>query len=195
MPVPTWGQRTSAARIRGGRVRMGTPLIVTIVCEGWMMTCPPWTHVTTAAAVIIAGTAGDLDETFAYRRRHRLRAAAGVELRHHVVDHVLDGSLAVAEALGDLTGRVPVRDEAEHLLLTDGERREREAARLEQLVLGARDRAEEVAEEIGREDAGAGRGRAEARDERVGGQRLLPEVADGAGLDGGEKLSLVGAPR
>src|SRR5262249_2072650 len=81
------------------------------------------------------------------------------ELRHHVVDDVLDGSLAVAEALGDLTGRVPVRDEAEHLLLTDGERREREAARLEQLVLGARDRAWGAAEGVGRRGRRAGGGR------------------------------------
>ena len=81
-----------------------------------------------------------LDKAFADRGGDGLRAAAGVELRDHVVDHVLHRALAVAEPLRDLAGGVAVGDEPQHLLLPNRQRGEREPARLEQLVGGSGDR-------------------------------------------------------
>ena len=80
-----------------------------------------------------AGRSG-LDQSLAHGQGDRLRARARVQLRHHVVDHVLDRPLAVAELLRDLSGGMAGRDQAQHLLLARRQPREGQAARLEDLA-------------------------------------------------------------
>src|SRR5438270_9160244 len=62
-----------------------------------------------------------LDQAFADRLGHSLRACARVELGDDVVDDVLDRPLAVAEPPCDLARRVPGGDEPQHLLLARGQ--------------------------------------------------------------------------
>src|SRR4051812_30834101 len=62
-----------------------------------------------------------LDQALADRERHRLGAAARVQLGHHVVQDVLDGALGVAELLGHLARRMAGRDQRQHLLLAVGQ--------------------------------------------------------------------------
>src|SRR4051795_6481317 len=66
------------------------------------------------------------DQAFAHGVRDGLRAAAGVELGHDIVQDVLHGPLGVAELLRDLAGGMPLGDERQNLLLAlrePGERR------------------------------------------------------------------------
>src|SRR5215218_9729881 len=53
------------------------------------------------------------DEALAHGVRDGLRAAAGVELGHHVVQDVLHGPLGIAQLLCHLAGRVPLGDQRE----------------------------------------------------------------------------------
>src|SRR4051794_15187927 len=91
------------------------------------------------------------DQAFAHGVRDGLRAAAGVELGHDVVQDVLHGALGVAELLRDLARRMALGDQREHLLLALREARERRAA----VAAVGPDPAQEAAEQIGGEDARA----------------------------------------
>ncbi len=145
------------------------------------------------ARALLAKSAACLDQALADGLRDRLRACAGVQLRDHVVDHVLDRPLAVAELLGDLARGVAGRDQPQHLLLARRQPRERQPARLEHLARDAGDSPQEVAEDLGRHHAGAVRGAADAGLERLGRERVLAEIADGAGLHGREHVLFLGA--
>ena len=54
-------------------------------------------------------------------RTRRLASGCGVELRHDVVQDVLDGALGVAELQRDLARRMARRDQRQHLLLAVGQ--------------------------------------------------------------------------
>src|SRR5215207_9924102 len=131
---------------------------------------------------VIAVTNAVSDKAFAHGVRDGLGTAAGVELRHNVVQDVLHGPLGVRELERDLARRVTLRDQRQHLLLALGQAGERRAA---VDALGGHS-PEQVAEEVGRDHAGAaGRG-LDRGGERVRRQRVLAQEADGAGLEGGE---------
>src|SRR3954468_8329042 len=101
------------------------------------------------------------DQALAYRERDRLRAAAGVELGHHVVQHVLDGALGIAELLRDLARGMAGGDERQDLLLAVGQLgRDGPGARA---VLGLLVVREQVLEQIGGDHAGPARRRLDGR--------------------------------
>src|SRR4051794_11753624 len=126
---------------------------------------------------VIAKTNAASDKAFAHRVRDGLGAAAGVELGHHVVQDVLHRPLGIAQLLRHLARRMPLGDQREHLLLAFGQAPEPGLA----VDLG-RDALEQIAQQVGRDDAGpAGRG-LHGGGQRLGGQGVLAEEADGAGL-------------
>src|SRR5690349_1672856 len=61
------------------------------------------------------------DQALTHRERDRLRARAGVQLRHDIVQDVLHGAFGVAQLLGHFTGGMSGRDQREDLLLAVGE--------------------------------------------------------------------------
>src|SRR4051795_6078811 len=91
-----------------------------------------------------------LDEALADGEGHRVRAVLQPEARGHVVDHVLDRALRVAEPARDLAGLVPLGDEAEHRRLALGETREGDTAGVEHLSLEPPDLVEQPREQVAR---------------------------------------------
>jgi hypothetical protein len=119
-----------------------------------------------------------------------LRAAAGVELRHDVVQHVLHGAFRVGELQGDLAGRMAGRDQRQNLLLAV---RQPCRGRLWLVVLGQL--GQQVLEQAGRDDARPVRRRPHRGGERLGGQLVLAQIADRTRLQSGKRRVLAGLRR
>src|SRR5215210_3724528 len=121
------------------------------------------------------------DQAFAHGVRDGLGPAAGVELGHDVVQDVLHGPLGIAEFLRDLARRMPLGDQGEHLLLALGEPGERGPP----VRPVGPDAAQQAAEQVGGEDAGAAGRCLDRRTERLGSQGRLAQEAHSARLERG----------